>query len=77
MDLELWQQMLAGVGGASVYLLVKYVYQRIRGANHYQLKCKYPNCKFKIAVSDPRYAYICDDLMADHQNRKHPLEEIK
>lgn len=74
MDLETLNSFLAGAGGATLLLVLRWVTQKLKNSGNYELSCKYPGCHFVITVSDEKYSYICDELMADHQNRKHPLE---
>lgn len=69
--LEILIMLLCGAVGGG---LASFILNKIKTAGHYALKCQYPGCDFLVAVSDEKYSYICDDLMADHQNRQHPLE---
>lgn len=71
---ETLNSFLAGASGATLLLVLRWMAQKLKNAGNYGLSCKYPGCDFQVIVSDEKYSYICDELMADHQNRFHPLE---
>lgn len=72
---ELGHWIVAIVLSTLIAVFAVWITDQIKKTGHYCLTCMYPGCDFKVMVSDEKYSYICDDLMADHQNRKHPLEE--